>query len=82
LLHAVQVVREGCTLEADGGGDVPLMRVIPALQRRDDQPHRQRATDLGERVVERPVQQPARARYLEPDRLAVTRHRRTLTPIA
>ena len=67
-LHAGEVVRQRGALDAERLGQLPLRTRHPGLQRDQHQPHRQRAADLGQGVVEGAADELGGAGEAEADR--------------
>ena len=68
-LHAGEVVRQRGALDAERLGQLPLRTGHPGLERDQHQPHRQRAADLGQGVVEGAADELGGAGEAEADRL-------------
>jgi hypothetical protein len=71
--HAVEVMRQRRPLHPDVLGNLALGPVYATLQRCQDQPGRQRATTLGEGLVEGATQRFRRAGDAQADRLIARR---------
>ena len=73
-LELVEVAGEGRPLDADRTRELLLGGVRVSAERREDQPDRQGAADLGERLVERAPDGLRGARQLEADRCPAWPH--------
>ena len=78
LLEPVDMPREGRALDVKGARELVLRPPRCVLEIRQDEPHRHRAADPGECVVESPSDMLGGVGELEPDRDAGRAHGRSV----